>query len=321
MIQYRSFLNTDPPLIVDIWRQQPPIRGQVSSISRLTLDHHIFAKPYFDANGFLMALKESDGHTTPLGFVHAGFTVNQDYSDLDQKTGIICQLKVVPGDHAQEVAKELLDQALNYLKSKGAEQVHVGTEFPNAPFYLGLYGGSQIPGVLEQDEIAVETLKQAGFELHDKIVILERKLDGFRAIVDREQRMLKRQFQINAIADPIEKNWWESCTLGMAERDQFSVYHKTEQKVCGSVSYWDMQPLANNWGMLARGLFGLNVSEENRRCGIATFLVGESLKHLMQQGIGLVEAQTRESDAAAVGVFKKLEFEDVARGLLMSKKI
>ena len=52
--------------------------------------------------------------------------------------------------------------------------------------------------------------------------------------------------------------------------------------------------------------------------GIATFLVGESLRHLMQQGIGVVEAQCRESDRAAIGVFKKLGFEQVSHGLLMS---
>lgn len=176
-----------------------------------------------------------------------------------------------------------------------------------------------MPGFLEEDTIAVESLKRLGFQQDDKIVVMERKLAGFRTIVDREQMALRRQYQINAVADPLEKSWWESCTLGMAERDRFSVYHKSKQNVCGGVAFWDMQPLANHWGVLARGMYGLNVPEGLRRSGIGTFLVGESLRHLMQQGIGVVEAQTWESDTAAIGVFQKLGFEQVSFGLLMSK--
>jgi ribosomal protein S18 acetylase RimI-like enzyme len=321
VIQYRSFLNTDPPLLVDIWRRQAPLRGQVSTISRAMLDHHVFAKPFFDAQGLILAIDEQDGKHVPLGFVHAGFGANSDRSDLDRRVGVISQLKLVPGEHEREIADQLLNRACDYLKSSGAKEVHGGSHFPNAPFYLGLYGGSEVPGILVDDKMAVTAMGDFGFETSDRVIAMERRLSGFRSITDREQMALRRQYQINAVADPLEKSWWESCTVGMAERDRFSVYHKTNQNVCGSVSFWDIQPLANHWGVLARGMYGLRVPEELRRGGIATFLVGESLRHLMQQGIGLVEAQTRESDQAAIGVFRKLGFEQISYGLLMSKTI
>ena len=321
MIEYRSFLNTDPPLLVDIWRHQPPFRGQVSAVSRVILDNHVFAKPYFDAAGLILALKSESNQTTPIGFVHAGFDANEDLSDLNCKVGVISQLKVVPGENENEVADELIRLGLEYLKTRGAQVAHCGTHFPHAPFYLGLYGGSQVPGFLVEDESAVAAAKRAGFEIDDKILVLERRLAGFRTIVDREQMGIRRQYQINAVADPLEASWWESCTVGMAERDRFSVYHKMNQNVCGSVSFWDIQPLASHWGVLARGMYDLKVAEDHRRCGIATFLVGESIRHLMQQGIGIVEAQTRESDNAALGVFRKLGFAQVSHGLLMSRSI
>lgn len=304
--------------MVDIWRRQRPFRSQISTVSRAILDHHVFSKPYFDAAGLIIALEVDDDQTRPLGFAHAGFTANADLSDLDRSIGVISQLKVVPGETEATVARELLSRACQYLKSNGAVEVHGGTRFPHSPFYLGLYGGSQIPGIVVEDETAVRALHDFGFQDYDKIVIMERRLTGFRTVVGREQMALRRQYQINAVADPLEKSWWESCTLGMSERDRFSVYHKTNQSVCGSVSYWDIQPLAGHWGVLARGMYGLSVPEHLRRSGIATFLVGESLRHLMQQGIGLVEAQCQESDQAAVGVFEKLGFEKVSHGLLMS---
>ena len=252
------------------------------------LDQHVFCKPYFDAEGLILAIDHDAGRMTPLGFVHAGFDANESLSDLDCRIGIVSQLKVVPGEHEQMVADELLQRGLGYLKSRGAQRAHCGSHFPRAPFYLGLYGGSEVPGFLVDDKIAVAAAERAGFEVDDKIVVMERKLAGFRTVVDREQMTLRRQYQINAVADPLESSWWESCTVGMAERDRFSVYHKSNQNVCGSVSFWDIQPLANHWGVLARGLYNLTVSPELRRCGLATFLVGESMRHLMQQGIGIV---------------------------------
>jgi len=320
-MQYRSFLNTDPPYIVDIWRRQAPIRSQVSAVTRSILDHHVFSKPYFDAKGFILAIDSGDEGDVARGFVHAAFDATDDLSDLNTKVGIISQLKVVPGENSDEIADELLRQAFEYLKSHGCEEVHCGSRFPNAPFYLGLYGGSQLPGFIVEDKLAIAAAERAGFETYDKIVIMERHLAGFRTIVDREQMALRRRYQINAVADPLETSWWESCTVGMAERDRFSVYDKSNQNVCGSVKFWDIQPLANHWGVLARGMYGLKVPEELRRSGIATFLVGESMRHLMQQGVGIVEAQTRESDQAAIGVFRKLGFDDVSHGLLMSMQL
>ena len=321
MIEYRSFLNTDPPLLVEIWRSQAPIRGQVETVSQSNFDSLILAKPYFESAGLILAVDVSGGQTVPLGFVHAGFSPKSDLSDLDTKVGIICQLKIVPGNDTQTIANELLKRACEYLKSRGAQRVHAGSNFPYSPFYLGLYGGSQIPGVLVEDSTALKAIQDFGFVENDRIVVMERRLAGFKTVTDRKQISLRRQYQINAIADPLEKSWWENCTRGMTERDRFSVYHKKGQNVCGSVSYWDVQPLAQRWGGLARGMYDLMIPEENRGLGLATFLVGESLRHMLQQGVGIVEAQTWASDLAAIGVFKKLGFNEVSQGVLASMEL
>ena len=132
---------------------------------------------------------------------------------------------------------------------------------------------------------------------------------------------LRRKFQIKAVADPMESSWWESCTLSLAERDRFRVSQKIDKTLCGSVTFWDIQPLASEWGTPCRGMYDLAIEPDFRRCGMATFLVGEALRHLMQQGIGRVEAQSPESDVASLGVFQKLGFETVSAGLIMSKAI
>ena len=321
MIQYRPFLNTDPTLIVDIWRHQRPFRSQFSAVTRPLLDQHIFSKTYFDRFGLILAVLESDGETKPLGFVHAGFAPNEELSDLDLTSGVLSQLKVVPGEHADVVGQGLLEKAKEYLQQHGASVASVGSKFPHSPFYMGLYGGSRIPGVMQDDEATVKALTEFGFQTDETVIVMERTLTGFRTVIDREQMGLRRQFQIKAIADPIETSWWESCTFGMAERDRFNVWRKQDRECSGGVSFWDIQPLASEWGVTCRGMYDLEVAPELRRKGMATFLVGESMRHLMLQGIGRVQVQVRESDVPSLGVFRKLGFEPITQGYLMSKSI
>lgn len=321
MIEYRPFLNTDPPAIVDIWNRQPPIRSQVAIITSNLLEQHVFSKQYFDRQGMFLAIDQSGDQPRPLGFVHASFSVTDELNDVKHAVGIISQLKTVEHERQSEVSAELLRLACNYLSDRGATEVHVGSEFPKAPFYLGLYGGSRIPGVMAADKTTLHSFLAADFEPLDKICVLERQLGNFRTIVDRNQMKLRRQYVISADGDPIERSWWESCTLGDADRDRFTVASKTSPDECGTVSYWDMEPMASQWGSPAKGLYDLAVSSDLRRTGMATFLVGESLRRMMQNGVGLVEAQARQSDEASMGVFHKLGFEQVAEGMLMRKEL
>ena len=319
MIEYRPFLNTDPPLVVEIWNRQPRIRSQVARVTSNTLERHVFSKQYFDHQGMFLAIDKSGEQPKPLGFVHASFSVTDELNDINHSVGIISQLKTIEHDRQGEVAAELLRHACEYLSNRGARKVHVGSEFPKAPFYLGLYGGSRVPGVMATDKATLNALLGAHFEPQDKICVLERPLNGFRTIVDRNQMKLRRQYVISADGDPVERSWWESCTLGGADRHRFTVASKTSPEECGTVSYWDMEPMASQWGSPAKGLYDLAVSPDLRRSGMATFLVGESLRRLMQNGVGLVEAQARQSDEASMGVFHRLGFQQVAEGMLMSK--
>jgi len=228
LIQYRSFLNTDPPLLVDLWNRLPKVSGLVEQTDYSTLERHIFAKPYFDREGFSIA--EENGKI--VGFAHAGFSPQESLAELDYQTGIVSQLRLDASVTDGSIASKLLAMSVDYCRSKGATTIHAGCFFPHSPFYLGLSGGSK--------------------------------------------------------------------------------------QVSGSVSYWDMQPLSNCHGGQARGLYNLSVAEDLRRGGIATYLVGESLKHLAKSNVTMVEAQTQSSDAASQALFEKLGFKKTSSGTLLS---
>jgi len=94
-IQYRPFFNTDPPLIAKLWRSQPVFRGLHSSVTVADLELHVFSKPYFEREGFIVAQRINDaGQNELVGFVHAAFDVQPDLSSLNRSVGIVSQLRV-----------------------------------------------------------------------------------------------------------------------------------------------------------------------------------------------------------------------------------
>ena len=313
MIEYRPFLNTDLPLIVDLWSRLGSVTGLVDSIDAQTLEKHIFSKVYFDRLGFYVAV--DDGKI--VGFVHAGFAPLDDLCDLDKSRGIVSQLRVEPRDDGEEISQQLLTRVVDYCRQQGAESIHAGCRFPYSPFYLGLYGGSRHPGILDSDQDSLKAFESHGFQKFDQVIVMERFLEGFKTISDRQQMSVRRGYLINASTYPMEQSWWECCTLGIADRERFTVVDKRSKKVCGSVSYWDLKPQSFSEPFSSRGLYGLLTDPELRRGGLATYLVGESLKHLAKTGIARVEAQTEVSDEASLKLFTKLGFKQIATSTLM----
>lgn len=317
VIDYRPFQNTDLPAIVDLWREQPQFRRLSSTVSRNDLDHLVLSKPYFDPEGFIIARQAGE----TVGFVHAGFGPNASGSDLDFKTGLLCQLRCRPGPDSNEVRDGLVTQALQYLRAKGAELCYSASKFPFVPFYLGLYGGSRIPGVPQEDEWLLQALRSHGFLENEKIPIYQRTLAGFRTPIDRQLMKVRRQFQLVSLVDPLPATWWENCMLGWAETFSFRIHERETQQPVGGVNFWEIQPLSIEWGVRSVGMFDVHIDANLHQQGLGTFLVGQALTQLMQQGVGLCEVQVRSSNHQSIRLFEKLGFEQVSEGLEMVKPL
>ena len=313
MLHYRPFLNTDVPLLIEIWKKQSQIRPLTTVLTRQHLDQIVLAKPYFQADGLIMALDDDK----PLGFAHFGFGPTECQTELDYSTAVLAQIRVVDCDVRDAVAADLIAKGLAFVSSKGAKQCYAGAKFPFSPFYMGIYGGSRVPGVPEEDVFTLQVCRAAGFQDVQTLAVFQRSLTGFRPMVNRIQLALRRQCQVKAIVDPLLPTWWQCCTLGNAEIFGFQVSHRGSDDAIGKVYFWDIEPLSREWGVATLGLVNLVISEEHRRQGLATFLVGESLRQLAAQNRGGVEVQLRESHESAIGVAGKLGFERISSGTEM----
>lgn len=316
LITYRQFRNSDPPAIAEIWRTQPPQRGLCQPLTTIELDRSILSKPYFDARGFRLAF---DGGR-PLGFVHAAFGSREDGAALDFTRGVIAMLMVSPHPQAASIERELLDAAEDYLRVRGAKTVHAGGDRGDQPFYLGLYGGSEYSGILMSDEGAIRRYLASGYQEVRRRLVLQKRLAGFRAPVDRRQMALRRKYTVTQVSDPSPASWWDACVHQPTERSRFSARDELGE-VKGEVDLWVISPMGASWGVNAVGVSELKILEATRRQGLGAFLVAEALKTAASEGAALAETHIPVDNVAALRICKVLGFEEVDVSITFAKAL
>jgi ribosomal protein S18 acetylase RimI-like enzyme len=316
VFQFRSFRNSDPPRLAEIWRDQPPQRGLLQPISAALLEQLVFSKHYFEPEGLIVA---TAGHEV-VGFAHAGFGPNETETALDTDLGTTYQL-MVRGDNRQDaLADELLSRAEAYLKDRGAKVIYAGGIRPLNGFYLGLFGGSELPGVLATDPALNAAAARNDYRPMDHVVVLQQELACYRQPITRAQRQLRRELKFSERYDPPARSWWDACTMAGFERLEFSLQSAGGREPLARVWFWNIEPLSTSWGMPTAGMFDLEVDRNCRRQGLGTFLLGEACERLQQRGVQRVEAQTMRQNTAALALYDKLGFTRVDEGTVYRKE-
>ena len=278
-------------------------------------EEQVLGKPYFDRVGLLVATDDE----RPVGLVHAGFGPRDAAAELDRAVGTIALVLVEPRDDQAAIANELVHLGEQYLVLNGAKTVYAGGVDRRGPFYLGLYGGSELPGVPTSDEFALDLFHRHGYTASAPTVLLERDLAGLRPIIDRIQIQLRRRATVEAIFDPPARNWWDACTLGGFSTIGYVVRRRDGGSDPGSVLYWSMDPLSASRHARIAGMVDLRIETAARRQGWAKYLLSESLRHLAGQGVTAVQAQTTPDQQEAAELLLKMGFQEVGRGVVLKK--
>lgn len=316
LIRYRAFRNNDPPRLADLWRACRPQRGLVQPMSAVMFERLILSKPYFDRHGLVVAVAAG----VPVGFVHAGFGPTADRKSLDFRRGVICFLLVHPDHREQGIGSQLLQHGEAYLRQSGSVEIHGGCTPEVNPFYLGLYGGSEMPGILDSTPKLAAFLQERGYDPVGRRTILHCDLRTFRPIVDRQQLQIRRRTRVHLDLDPTDADWWSACTWGSFERLVAQLRTGDDTELLAHVAGWFMEPLAASWGVRAVGLTELVADYDHRREGLATFLLGELFRHLQQDRVSLVEAQLEVENTPALRLAEKLGFRPVDSATRLRKK-
>jgi hypothetical protein len=280
------------------------------------LEELIFARPYFDREGLIVAV---DGER-PVGFVHAGFGASDELASLDKSLGTTCQLLVAPHEERAQIQAELLRMSEVYLAGRGVQQLFGGAAFPVNSFYLGLYGGSRLPGVLATDVEQSALFKNAGYREKERRLLLNRPLANFRPPVDRRLMQLRRRCEVIAVHDVTPDNWWESCIWMHATWTRYELRFKDSADALISATFWDILPLSKSWGVQAVGMVRVEDTAEARAEGMSTFLLAEAFLDLQRGGAALMETQAFARDTALLALFKELGLGVYDEGVLFVKE-
>lgn len=311
-VNLRPFRNGDPPALVEIWNRSQLGRGAVQPLSIVELDALVLAKLHFDREGLIVACEGE----SPIGFVHAGFGANENEADLSHSWGVISAVLVVPQWRRRGVGRVLMSAAERYLRDRGAEVIYAGGMRPLNPFYLGLYGGAELPGFLESDVNVGPFLQACGYAEADRALVFHRDCQQRTGLFDVRFSRLRRtlHFQIDA-GDP-QPTWWWSRVMGLFDQLRVRLVSRESGRPLAVASCWEMVGFSRAWGRRTVGLVDVHVDESVRRQGIGKLLVSELLTRLGDEGIELAEVQTMQRNQAAVGLYRSLGFVQVDQGVI-----
>lgn len=314
MIHYRTFRNTDPPGLIEVWNSAFAGRGAVRLNSSSWTEFFLFSKPYFDPESLLIA--QADGQL--VGFAWAGFGPNDTESALDNSNGVICLLGVAPSHRRQGIGSELLRRAETYLLSRGGKQLFAGPRYPLNPYTFGLYGGSNSPGFLETDPLARPFFEHRGYTIDNNCLVYRCLLNRALNIADGRFAAHRLRYEINT--SPFQRTtWWQECVLGPIELYEYRLQDKLTGRSTARALMWEMETYVPTWNEHAIGITDFVVSPETRRQGLGKFLMAQILRFLQDQFFGVVEIQVRADNTAAINLLQGFGYEQVDAGHVYRK--
>jgi GNAT superfamily N-acetyltransferase len=282
----------------------------------MLLDRYVLSKPFFDREGLIVA--EDDDR--PIGFAHAGFGPEIAGGNRSER-GVLSMVMTLPTSDSDTLASDLVGRAENYLRERGVRECTALGAGELCPYYLGLNGGSAISGVLHSDEPLRKIFTSCGYERRTERTVWQCQMATFRPPVDRKLMQVRREFHVEAQIDPPLSGWWHACMFVAHDLTRFDIRQRSGQESLGSVLFWEMEPIASSWGLHANGIINMEIQADFRRRGLATFLLGESLRQLRAQGVTVVEVHSESEDPIAAALLTKLGFRPIDAASVMVKSL
>lgn len=314
MIHYRTFRNTDPPGLVEVWNAAFTGRGAARLHGYSWTEYFLFSKPYFDPESLIVAQDEGQ----IVGFAWAGFGPDDSESALDHRSGVICLLGVAPSHRRQGIGSELLRRAEMYLQAHGSKESFAGPMYPLNPFTFGLYGGSNSPGFLDSDPLARPFFEHHGYAVASSSLVFRRPLQQPISFADGRFAAHRLRYEISI--NPYQgTTWWQECILGPVDLYEYRLQDKLTGRSAAHALLWEMETYVPRWNEHAVGITDLAVSTEIRRQGLAKFLMVGLLHYLQDQFFNVVEIQVRADNPAGINLLHGLGFEQVDAGHIYRK--
>ena len=322
MLSIRSFRNTDPPKLLEIWQQYFLQEAQhVVPVSTSVLQQNVFGLPFFDRQGLFLALEDG----CPVGFAHASFGPNRDKSDVNPETGVVNLIMVVPQyPQKMELGRQLLEHCEEYLKAKGAKVIFGGSTRSSASFYTGLYGGCEPVGIYENEEALVSVYESSGYDTLYNTIRFEYDLRNYRTPFTPKSVVWKRKTTINYSDELPTDNWFQSCTTIHFDWFEATAVLKPQGQKLGEVQMRIAQPLEvlglNIQIPPTAALQNMRIDESASHQGLGTYLLGEALRRLAAElHPSRIETIVMQEEETFVKFLRKFGWKESGHGRVFIK--
>lgn len=316
MFTFRPFRNSDPPHLLRIWADCAGKPGLIQPLTLPYLERSVLNKPYFDPNGLILAF-DSDH---PIGFGHAGFLPKEtEQGKLTLEEGITCMLMVSRECDQQAVAEELLTRCESYLMASGARTLYGGSPNPCHPFYLGLYGGFRLPGIILSDTLLTALFRNHGYDIVDEYLRFQVHHEGCRHLLDGEILSRFAGFRVQRTIDPAPVSWCEALCFCESEVIQYTLINPANEQRVARVRFCRLDP--NPHTRPAFGLAEVRTAASWAGTGADLFLMEEALCAIWTEGVGIVEAQCSQKNATLAEALRTFGFQQCTSGVVYHKSI
>lgn len=316
-MEYRSYHNTDPPRLHQLWHSCALGRNAAEGFSCDVFELFVCSPPYFDRKGLIVAM---DGSRL-VGYVHASFAVNDEETALDKKQGIISAIMVHPEYRRRKIGTELIRLAEQYLRSEGAESVEAGGGLNRNGFYCGIYGGLEPSGFCSRAAAWPEFLSRCGYDSGQETYVMRRDLLQTRDPVNAKLLRHRRHLNLVITDRPSDESWWWFARFGHLDFLRFELQEKVNQEVVASGQIIGLDLFIPKWGVRSVGIREIFVPQSQRRHGFAQALVLEICRRLREESVQLVEAHVRSDDGPVIDLFTSAKFELNDRLLTFRKSL
>lgn len=316
-MQYRSFHNSDPPRLHQLWHSCALGRNAAEGFSCDVFELFACSQPYFDRKGLILAI---EGNRV-VGFAHASFAPNAEETGLDRRQGVLSALMVHPEFRRRKIGSDLVRLAEEYLRSHGAETIDAGGGLNRNGFYCGIYGGLEPSGFCGSAAAWPEFFAYCGYAPGSEFFVMRRDLLQSRDPVNAKLLRHRRHLNLVITDRPSKESWWWFVRFGHLDSLRFELQEKADGQVVASGQIIGMDLFIPKWGVRGVGIRSIFVPESQRRHGFAQALVLEICRRLRGESVQLVEAHVASQERAAIDLFTSARFELNDRLLTFRKSL
>ncbi|MEZ6045308.1 MAG: GNAT family N-acetyltransferase [Planctomycetaceae bacterium] len=302
--------------MVSLWHECHLGRGAAAGFTTDALERLVFSQSYFDREGLIFAV--DNGRL--VGAVHAGFGPNAERTGLDHSRGLICTLMVSPQFRGTGIGAELLRRGEEYLYDRGATSIQAGPAPEDAPFYVGLYGGTAPVGFLKSDPVAAEFFSAHGYRAGAKYLIYHRDLKTAREPINFRVTTIRRKMALSLSEPHGSPNWWWVTRLGRLDTLRFGLVPKEGGPEVANVTIVGLDLYISTWHQRAIGLVDLNLAPGQTDALYKQVLISMVCQRLREELITNVEIHCNEHNTALSQMVLGTGFSLIDTGIVYNKE-